>query len=78
VAAGEPMTPIVIDYDMLLAEHAERESQATLDALHALPEIGVEAPIGLRQRVTLGVVTGMMLTACPPPGACGWCEKWFT
>jgi len=33
-----------------------------VDALQALPEIGVEAPIGYAG-VTLGVVTGPMLTA---------------
>jgi hypothetical protein len=38
------------------------EWQATLDALQALREIGVEAPIGYFG-VTLGVVTGLMLTA---------------
>jgi hypothetical protein len=38
------------------------EWRATLDALQALPEIGVEAPIGYAG-VTLGVVTGLMLTA---------------
>jgi hypothetical protein len=38
------------------------EWQATVDALHSLPEIGVEAPIGYAG-VRLGVVTGRMLTA---------------
>jgi hypothetical protein len=33
-----------------------------VDALQALPEIGVEAPIGYAG-VALGVVTGLMLTA---------------
>ena len=33
-----------------------------VDALRALPEIGVEAPIGYAG-VALGVVTGLMLTA---------------
>jgi hypothetical protein len=61
-AAGEPIAPIVIDYNMSLAERAVPEWQATLDALQALPEIGVEAPIGYAG-VTLGVVTGLMLTA---------------
>jgi hypothetical protein len=61
-AAGEPIAPIVIDYNMSLAERAVPEWQATLDALQALPEIGVEAPIGYGG-MTLGVVTGLMLTA---------------
>jgi len=60
--AGEPIAPIVIDYTMSLAQRAVPEWQATLDALQALPEIGVEAPIGYAG-VTLGVVTGLMLTA---------------
>jgi len=62
IAAGEPIAPIVIDYTMSLAERAVPEWQATLDALQALPEIGVEAPIGYGG-VSLGVVTGVMLTA---------------
>jgi hypothetical protein len=60
-AAGEPIAPIVIDYNMSLAQRAVPEWQATLDALHALPEISVEAPIGYGG-MTLGVVTGLMLT----------------
>jgi hypothetical protein len=59
---GRADRPIVIDYNMSLAERAVPEWQATLDALQALPEIGVEAPIGYGG-VTLGVVTGLMLTA---------------
>jgi hypothetical protein len=43
-------------------ERAVPEWRATLDALQALPEIGVEAPIGYAG-VSLGVVTGLMLTA---------------
>jgi hypothetical protein len=61
-AAGDPIAPIVIDYSMSLAERAVPEWQATLDALQALPEIGVHAPIGYGG-VSLGVVTGLMLTA---------------
>ncbi|MUM29284.1 alpha/beta hydrolase [Mycolicibacterium sp. CBMA 295] len=61
-AAGEPIAPIVIDYNMSLAERAVPEWQATLDALQALPEIDAEAPIGYGG-VSLGVVTGLMLTA---------------
>jgi hypothetical protein len=47
---------------MSLAERAVPEWQGTLDALQALPEIGIEAPIGYGG-VSLGVVTGLMLTA---------------
>jgi hypothetical protein len=61
-AAGEPIAPIVIDYSTSLAKRAVPEWQATLDALQTLPEIGVDAPIGYGG-VTLGVVTGVMLTA---------------
>jgi hypothetical protein len=61
-AAGQPIGAIVIDYNMSLAQRAVPEWQATLDALQALPEIGVEAPIGYGG-VSLGVVTGLMLTA---------------
>ena len=61
-AAGEPIAPIVIDYSTSLAKRAVPEWQATLDALQALPEIGVEAPIGYGG-VSLGVVTGLILTA---------------
>lgn len=60
-AAGEPIAPIVIDYSFSLAERAVPEWQATLDALQALSEVGVEAPIGYGG-VSLGVVTGLMLT----------------
>jgi hypothetical protein len=61
LAAGEPIAPIVIDYNMSLAERAVPEWQATLDALLALPEIDVDAPVGYGG-VSLGVVTGLMLT----------------
>lgn len=60
--AGEPIAPFVIDYNMSLAARAVPEWQATLDALQGLPEVGVEAPIGYGG-VTLGVATGLMLTA---------------
>lgn len=61
-AAGEPIAPIVTDFNMSVAERAVPEWQATLDALQALPEIGVEAPIGYGG-VNLGVITGVLLTA---------------
>jgi pimeloyl-ACP methyl ester carboxylesterase len=64
-AAGQPIAPIVADYSMSLAERAVPEWQATLDALQRLPEIGVEAPIGYGG-VSLGVVTGLILTAVEP------------
>ncbi|MBV6762121.1 alpha/beta hydrolase [Rhodococcus opacus] len=64
-AAGEPIAPIVIDYNASLAERAVPEWQATLDALQALPEIGAEAPVGYGG-MTLGVVTGLMLATVEP------------
>jgi hypothetical protein len=59
-AAGEPIAPIVIDYSMSLAGRAVPEWQATLDALQALPEMNVGAPVGYGG-VSLGVVSGLML-----------------
>ncbi|MGW0044342.1 alpha/beta hydrolase [Rhodococcus sp. NPDC003348] len=64
-ASREPIAPIVIDYNLSLAERAVPEWQATLDALQALPEIGAAAPIGYGG-MTLGVVTGLMLTPVEP------------
>ncbi|MEU7141924.1 alpha/beta hydrolase [Nocardia sp. NPDC046473] len=61
-AAGEPIGPIIIDYNSSLAERAVPEWQATLDALQALPEIGEQAPIGYGG-MTLGTATGVMLAA---------------
>lgn len=60
-AAGEPLAPSVIDFSMSVAERAVPEWQATLDALLALPDFDDETPIGYAG-VTLGVVTGLMLT----------------
>ena len=45
-AVGAPIAPIVIDYNMSLAQRAVPEWQATLDALQELPEIGTQAPVG--------------------------------
>lgn len=64
-AAGEPIAPIVTDYNMSLAERAVPEWRTTLDALQTLPEIGVGTPIGFGG-VTLGVTTGVMLIANEP------------
>jgi alpha-beta hydrolase superfamily lysophospholipase len=64
-AAGEPIGPIIIDYNTSLAERAVPEWQATLDALQALPEIGTEAPIGYGG-MTLGTAIGLLLTAIEP------------
>jgi len=45
-AAGEPIAPVVVDYNLAVAERAVPEWRATLDALLALPEIGADAPVG--------------------------------
>ncbi|MFC4604466.1 alpha/beta hydrolase [Rhodococcus kronopolitis] len=63
--AGEPIAPIVVDYSRSVAVRAVPEWRATLDALQALPEIGVDAPVGYGG-VSLGVVTGLMLAAVEP------------
>ena len=65
LAAGEPIAPIVIEFNRSLAERAVPEWQATLDALQALPEIGVDAPVGYGG-VSLGVVTGVLLAPVEP------------
>ncbi|MEV4238325.1 MULTISPECIES: alpha/beta hydrolase [unclassified Nocardia] len=62
---GEPMGPIIVDYNTSLAKRAVPEWQATIDALQALPEIGTAAPIGYGG-MTLGVSIGLMLTAVEP------------
>lgn len=64
-AAGEPIDPIVAEYNTALAERAVPEWQATLDALQALPEIGTEAPIGY-SGITLGTAIGLQLAAIEP------------
>ncbi|MBO0840614.1 MAG: alpha/beta hydrolase [Sciscionella sp.] len=64
-AAGEPVTQIVIDYNASLARRWVPEWRATIDALQALPEIGTGAPIGYGG-MTLGVVTGILLSAVEP------------
>lgn len=64
-AAGEPIGPIIIDYNASLADRAVPEWRAILDALQALPEIGTEARVGYGGR-TSGVVTGLMFAAVDP------------
>ncbi|TCC65548.1 alpha/beta hydrolase [Kribbella pittospori] len=64
-AAGQPIGPIVIDYNSSLAERAVPEWQATLDALQALPEIGADAPVGY-SGMTLASTIGLMWTAIEP------------
>ncbi|MFC4909160.1 dienelactone hydrolase family protein [Actinomadura gamaensis] len=61
--AGEPIGPIVAEYNTDLAERAVPEWRATIDAL--LPELGPETPVGYGG-VTLGTATGLLLTAAEP------------
>ena len=63
--AGEPIGPIIIEYNSSLAERAVPEWQSTLDALQGLSEIGTEAPVGFGG-MTLGTATGLMLAAAEP------------
>lgn len=63
--AGQPIGPIVVEYNSSLAERAVPEWQATIDALQALPEIGTDTQIGCGG-VTLGTTIGLRLTAIEP------------
>ncbi|MEU4295136.1 alpha/beta hydrolase [Kribbella sp. NPDC026596] len=64
-AAGEPLGPIITDYNISLTERAVPEWQATLDALQALPEIGTATPIGYTG-MTLASAIGLPLAAVEP------------
>ena len=64
-AAGEPMGPIIAEYNISLAERHVPEWQVALDALQALPEIGTEAPIGYGG-MTLASAIGLPLMAIEP------------
>ncbi|GAA1810553.1 hypothetical protein GCM10009735_49870 [Actinomadura chokoriensis] len=65
MASGEPVGPIVVPYNLHLAERAVPEWQATLDALQQLPEIGDEGPVGY-YGLNMGTAIGMPLTAADP------------
>ena len=65
MAVGEPAGPIVVRYNVHLAERAVPEWQAVLDALQELPEIGADTPIGYFG-LTLGTAIGVSLTAVEP------------
>lgn len=60
--AGEPIGPIVAEYNGSLADRAVPEWRATLDALRALAEIGTAAPVGF-SGMTLASATGIPLAA---------------
>ncbi|MFW0794825.1 alpha/beta hydrolase [Gordonia sp. CPCC 205515] len=59
-ASGESIAPLVVEYNLSVAQRAVPEWQATLDALQALPEIGTTARVGYGG-MNLGVVTGILL-----------------
>ncbi|MFE3683110.1 alpha/beta hydrolase [Streptomyces sp. NPDC059095] len=65
MAAGEPVGPIVVPYNLHLAERAVPEWRATLDALQELPEIGAEGPVGY-YGLNMGTAIGIPLTAAEP------------
>ena len=65
MAAGEPVGPIVVRYNLHLAERAVPEWQATLDALRQLPEIGTEGPVGYFG-LNMGTAIGVPLAAAEP------------
>ena len=64
-SAGEPIGPIVIDFNASLAQRAVPEWRATIDALLALPEIGADAAVGYCG-MTLATAIGIPLAATEP------------
>ncbi|MGW2466832.1 alpha/beta hydrolase [Streptomyces bauhiniae] len=64
-AAGAPEAPVVVPYNVRLAEQAVPEYRATLDALQELPEIGTGGPVGY-VGLGLGMAIGMPLVAAEP------------
>ncbi|MEY9846608.1 pimeloyl-ACP methyl ester carboxylesterase [Streptacidiphilus sp. BW17] len=65
MATGEPVGPVVVRYNAYLAEQAVPEWQATLDALHELPEIGSDGPVGYFG-LNMGTAIGVPLVAVEP------------
>lgn len=63
--AGEPVAPIIVEYNASLASRAVPEWRATIDALQQLPSIGVDAPIAYCG-TALGTAIGVALTAADP------------
>ncbi|TGN79520.1 alpha/beta hydrolase [Streptomyces bauhiniae] len=64
-AAGAPEAPVVVPYNVRLAEQAVPEYRAALDALQELPEIGTGGPVGY-VGIGLGMAIGMPLVAAEP------------
>jgi dienelactone hydrolase len=63
MSTGVPVGPIVVPYNLHLAERAVPEWQATLDALEALP--GIDGPFGYFG-LNMGTAIGVPLTAVDP------------
>jgi hypothetical protein len=69
--AGEPLGPIVSEFNASIAERAVPEWRATLDALQALPQIDSDRPVGY-SGMTLATEIGFRLAAVEPRvGAAG-------
>ncbi|WP_432940859.1 dienelactone hydrolase family protein [Kribbella sp. CA-253562] len=64
MATGEPVGPIVVRYNLDLAERAVPEWQATLDALQQLPDLA-DGPVGYFG-LNLGTAIGVPLLAAEP------------
>ncbi|MFF0712101.1 alpha/beta hydrolase [Streptomyces bauhiniae] len=64
-AAGAPEAPVVVPYNVRLAEQAVPEYRAALDALQELPEIGTGGSVGY-VGLGLGMAIGMPLVAAEP------------
>lgn len=63
--AGDPLGPIVSEFNASLAERAVPEWRATLDALQTLPEIAADRPVGY-SGMTLATEIGIRLAAADP------------
>ncbi len=61
-AAGEPVLPAIVRYNLEMAAHAVPEWQATLDAVQQLPETGPAGYWG----VSMGTMIGLPLVAAEP------------
>ncbi|MFF1634545.1 alpha/beta hydrolase [Leifsonia sp. NPDC058248] len=64
-AEGEPIGPIVADYNSALAERAVPEWRMVLDALQGLPEVGADGGVGY-SGMTLASAIGLPLTVIEP------------
>lgn len=65
VAEGEPLGPHMARYNVVMAERAVPEWQATLDALQRLDDIGEDHPVGYAG-TSMGSGIGIRLAAAEP------------